>query len=209
LLDIYASAEKRPPDIRKIKEIAGECFMPMGYGGGITGIDQIKEIFQAGVEKVVLNYSAAMNISLVTHASKLFGNQSIVASMDVKKNLWGKYSVYTLNGRKSLGVSPVEYAQKMEQAGAGEIFLNSIERDGTYSGYDVPLVRQVAESVGIPVVACGGASSVEDMAAAVRQGGASAVAAGSMFVFHGKHKAVLINFPTQEELKRKLYRVDK
>lgn len=203
-LDIQCTAQKRRPDLGLIREIATECYMPLAYGGGITTVAEVKEILKAGVEKVVINSALADNPQLLREASNLFGSQSIVASMDVGKNLFGKYVVYTHNGRKSAGSDPVAYAKAMEAAGAGEIFLNAIHCDGAYSGYDLNLVKQVSSAVNVPVIACGGARHVQDFADAVKAG-ASAVAAGSMFVFHGPHKAVLINFPSQETLKSQLY----
>jgi imidazole glycerol-phosphate synthase subunit HisF len=204
ILDISATTEKKAPNILAIKEIASEAFMPLGYGGGITKIDEIKELITAGVEKVVLNTSAFENPKLVSEGAAYVGSQSIVVSIDVKKNLWGKYKVFVKNGSKNTDIDPVEYAKKMQMAGAGELFLNSIERDGTFEGYDTELIKSVAKAVDIPVVAIGGAAEIEDFAKAV-QSGASAVSAGSMFVFQRPHRAVLISYPAQKELKEKLF----
>jgi cyclase len=204
VLDISATAEKRPPDLQKIKDIAGEAFMPLGYGGGITKLDQIKALIAAGVEKTILNTSAYRNPELVSEGARYVGSQSIVVSMDVKKNLWGQYRVYVQGGSKNTNLDPVAYARQMEEAGAGELLLNSIDRDGTFGGYDTELIRQVSEQVNIPIIAIGGAGSVDDFATAVKSG-ASAVSAGSMFVFQRPHRAVLISYPSQEELKQKLY----
>lgn len=204
ILDISATAEKRPPNLQQIREIAGEAFMPLGYGGGITKLEEIRELITAGVEKVILNTSAYENPDLVKGGSRYVGSQSVVVSMDVGKNFWGKYKVYIRNGTKSIEVDPVAYARQVEKAGAGELLLNSIDRDGTYAGYDTELISLISKAVNIPVVALGGASSVEDMASAVRSG-ASAVSAGSMFVFQRPHRAVLISYPQQKELKEKLF----
>ena len=204
ILDISATQENRAPNIQQIKEIAGEAFMPLGYGGGITKIAEIAELIKAGVEKVVLNTAAFNNPALVTEGAKYVGSQSIVISIDVKKNLWGKYKVFIQNGSKNTSVDPVEYAKKMEDAGAGEIFLNSIDKDGTFSGYDNELIKLVSSSVSIPVVAIGGAASVNDFSQAI-QNGASAVSAGSMFVFQLPHRAVLISYPPQDVLKRAFF----
>lgn len=204
ILDISASAEKRGPNIQQIKEIAGEAFMPLAYGGGISSIREIKELITAGVEKVVLNSSAFDNPALISEGAKWVGSQSIVVSMDIRKNWLGKFKVYTQNGAKNTGLDPLTYARRMEQAGAGEIFLNSIERDGTFEGYDTLLIEQVSAAVNIPVVAVGGAGSVEDFAVAVRHG-ASGVAAGSLFVFQRPHRAVLISYPGQQELRTKVF----
>lgn len=205
LLDISARAEKRPPNIRQIKEIAGEAFMPLAYGGGITRLDEIRELIVAGVEKAVLNSAAFTNPTLVEEGAKYVGSQSIVVSIDVKKNVWGKYKVYTENGTRNTGIDPLDYARQMEKAGAGELLLNAIDRDGTFSGYDTELIRQVSAGVGIPLVAIGGAARVDDFLPAVRSG-ASAISAASMFVFQGPHRAVLISYPGQQELKEKLFK---
>jgi len=204
ILDISATAENRPPNIAQIKEIAGEAFMPLAYGGGITRLEEIRDLISAGVEKVVMNTSAFNNPDLISEGARYIGSQSMVVSIDVKKNIWGKYKVFVQNGSRNTGLDPVEYARQMESAGAGELILNSIEKDGTFGGYDTELIRLVSSSVNIPVVAIGGASNVDDFAQAVRHG-ASAVAAGSMFVFQGPHRAVLISYPSQPDLKEKLY----
>lgn len=204
VLDIDASREKRGPDFEKIKEIAGEAFIPLAYGGGISTIAEIKELFYIGVEKVVLNYNAVHHPALITEAAKLVGSQSVVVSIDVKKNLFGKYKVFTANGTENTQLDPVEFAKKMEAAGAGEIFLNTIDNDGTYSGYNLELTKKISSELSIPLIICGGASTVEDFKQAV-QHGASAVAAGSMFVFQRPHNAVLISYPSQEELRTRLY----
>jgi cyclase len=204
VLDIDATREKRAPNLQKIKEIASEAFIPLAYGGGITSIEEIKELFYIGVEKIILNYSAVHNPALITEAARLAGSQSVVISIDAKKNLFGKYKVYTRNGTENTGADPAEFAIKMQESGAGEIFLNVIDKDGTYSGYDLELIKKVSSGLSIPLIACGGAASIEDFGEAVRNG-ASAVAAGSMFVFQRPHNAVLISYPSQEELKSKLY----
>lgn len=204
ILDIDASRGRRPPNFQQIREIASEAFIPLAYGGGISTIDEVKQLFYLGVEKIILNYSAVYNLSLITQAAKLVGSQSVVASIDVKKNLFGRYKVYTKNGEESTREDPDVFAKKMIDAGAGEIFLNSIDNDGTYAGYDLELIKKVSNISSVPVIACGGASTVNDFYNAV-QHGASAVAAGSMFVFQRPHRAVLISYPSQKELKENLY----
>ena len=205
VIDISATAEKRGPNIERIKEIASEAFMPLAYGGGITKVNEIRDLISSGVEKVILNYSAWKNPALVTEGAKIVGSQSVVVSIDVKRNIWGKYKVYTQNGRMNTGIHPVTYAKQMEDAGAGEIILNAIDRDGTFEGYDTMLLQEVSSAVQIPVVAIGGAGSVEDMRAAISNG-ASAVAAGSLFVFQRPHRAVLISYPSQQELREKIFK---
>jgi cyclase len=201
-LDITATVEKRPPQFKLLSEIAGECFMPLGYGGGIRTVEDIREILSVGMEKVIINSYAVENPAFIRQAADLFGSQSVVVSMDVKRTFFGKYELYTHGGKKPTGRDPVSFAVEMQQMGAGELFLNSIDRDGTMQGYDIDLIKKVTESVSIPVIACGGAGGLDDFADAVDKGGASAVAAGSFFVFQGKHRAVLISFPSPEELQR-------
>ena len=200
VIDIDASKENKAPNIAKIAEIASEAFMPMAYGGGITTIAQIKEILYNGIEKVIINKAAHTTPHLITQAANLFGNQSIVVSIDVKKVFLKGYRVSIENGKKNTGLHPVEFAITAEKLGVGEILLNSIDKDGTFTGYDLALIQQVSKAVNIPVIAIGGASSVEDFAKA-KQAGASAVSAGSMFVFQRPHKAVLISYPTRKEIK--------
>jgi cyclase len=203
-LDITATVEQRKPPIKLISEIATECFMPFCYGGGITTIEDIAELFKLGVEKVAINTQAVENPSLIKEAAERFGNQSIVVSIDVKKNMFGKYRVLTHGGRKATKCDPVDFAVRMQELGAGELFLNSIDRDGTRQGYDLELIRKVSESVNIPIIACGGADSLDDFADAIKQGGASAVSAGSMFVFQGQYRAVLITYPSLKALENRL-----
>lgn len=204
VLDIDATREKRGPDFEKLKEIAGEAFIPMAYGGGITTIEEIKQLFYLGVEKIILNHAAIHNPSLVSAAAAMVGSQSVVVSVDVKKNIFGKYKVYSNNGTNNTGLDPADFAFKMQQAGAGEIMLNVIDRDGTYLGYDLPLIKSITGKLRIPVIACGGATDVAGFLPAV-QSGASALAAGSMFVFQRPHQAVLISYPTQSQLIEKLF----
>lgn len=200
VLDITATVEKREPNFKMIGEIATECFMPFCYGGGVNSIATLDRLFSLGVEKVAINSAAMANRALVTEAAGKFGSQAVVVSIDVKTKLLGGYEVVTHSGTRMSGLDPVRYATMMEQAGAGEILLTSIDRDGTFSGYDLDLVKQVTATVSIPVIACGGASRVADFGRAVNEAGASAVAAGSMVMYQGENRAVLINFPTPGEL---------
>jgi len=202
LLDITATIENRKPNIELIRDIAGECFMPLAYGGGIRSLEDIRNIFFVGAEKVVLNSYAVENPAFVREASAVFGSQSIVVSIDVKRTLLGKYEVYYASGGRNAKIDPVKHAVRMAELGAGEIFLNSIDRDGTQKGYDLELIRRVASAIDVPMVACGGAGSLNDFVSAVYEGGASAVAAASMFVFHGKHRAVLIQYPKYSVLEK-------
>lgn len=200
VLDISATKEKRAPNILQISDLAGEAFMPLSYGGGITTMTQVKKILYEGAEKVILNTSAFKNLDLITQISEQFGSQSAVVSIDVKRDWLGNYKVYLQNGSKRTGMTPIEFAKKAEQAGAGEIILMAIDRDGTYQGFDINLVKQVAEAVTIPVVACGGASHMDDFVKVVNIGSASAVAAGSLFVYASEQRGIMINYPKQEIL---------
>jgi cyclase len=198
LLDIAATKENIQINFKKLSEIAGEAFMPMAYGGGIATYKDAQRIFDCGFEKVIINSAAEKNPSLITKIAKTYGAQSAVLSMDVKRDLFGRYRVYTRGGTKNIGLPPVEYAKKMELTGAGEIFLNAIHKDGTWNGYDIEIIKQVSKAVNIPVIASGGASGMDDFKKAIIDGGASAVAAASMFVYQKKGKGVLITFPTEE-----------
>lgn len=201
-LDITATLEQRKPPFELLAKITDECFMPFGYGGGIRSLDEVRQLLSMGVEKVAVNSVAVEDPAFVTAAADMVGSQSVVVSIDVKKNLLGKYQVYTHSGKVNTGLDPVKFAEKMQAAGAGEIFLNSIDRDGTMQGYDLDLVRRVSQAISIPLVACGGAKDLNDLVAVVEQSGAAAAAAGSMFVFQGRHRAVLISYPDPGELKR-------
>jgi len=199
LLDILATREKKEPDLKKISNIASECFMPFAYGGGIRTIEQAQKILALGSEKVIVNSYALENPEFVCTLSGKFGSQSIVISIDSRKDLLGRYRVWSHGGTRNTGIDPVAYAKKMEASGAGEIFLNSIDRDGTMKGYDLELIKQVSSEISIPVVACGGAGTIEDFGNAISYG-ASAVAAGSFFVFQGPHRAVMITYPEPDVL---------
>lgn len=204
VLDIEASRINKRVDLGFLKDLASECFMPLSYGGGISSVDQMKSIFYLGIEKIVLNTAFVRNPSLITEASKLFGAQSVVVSIDARKSFLGKYVVSSKCGTESVSDDVITLARKAEDLGAGEILLNSIDRDGTMQGYDLKLIKTVTEVLSIPVIACGGASSVQDFRAAVKDAGASAVSAGAMFVFYGPHRAVLINVPSRLEIRRAL-----
>lgn len=204
ILDISATAQKRPPNFLKIQEFTSEAFMPLGYGGGISSIEHMDKLISLGVEKVILNSAAINNPALVEKASKFIGSQSIVISIDVKINWLGQYKVYASNGKQNTGIDPTHFAKQMESAGAGEIILNSIDRDGTYEGYDLKLIEHVSSSVQIPLIALGGAGKIKDFKLAI-QAGASAAAAGSLFLYQGPHRAVLISYPSQQDFEEFIY----
>lgn len=197
VLDFTASKENRSIDFKKIAEIAGEAFMPLGYGGGIKSFDDAKKVFDAGYEKIVLNTILFSDINLIEKIASVFGSQAVVGSLDVKKKLFGNYKVYSTSGLVNTGNEPIEWTKKLEQMGVGEIILNTIDNDGTWNGYDLALINSVSKSINIPVIACGGAATINDLKSAV-SAGASAVAAGSMFVYQRKGMGVLITFPADQ-----------
>lgn len=199
LLDTRASVDGCEPRFDMVRNVASECFMPLCYGGGITRVQQMERLFWSGVEKVSINAAAVEDPELIREASRAFGAQSIVVAMDVKKTRLGGRKVHVARGTKNTGLDPVEHARRMEEAGAGELLLHSVDRDGTREGYDLDLVHSVSEAVSIPVIASGGAGNLDHFRDAVLAG-AAAVSAGSLFVFHGKHRAVLITYPEPHEL---------
>jgi cyclase len=199
-LDILAARERRSPPFELISQIASECFMPLCYGGGVRTIPDIRRLLAIGIEKVAVNSFAHERPSFIREAADLFGSSSVIVSIDVKKRRFGGKEVVTNGGERWTGIDPVAFAVEMERQGAGELLLNSVDRDGSMTGYDLELVKQVSTAVSIPVIACGGAGSINDLGSAITFGGASAAAAGSLFVFHGPHRAVLITYPSPAEL---------
>lgn len=202
-LDILATRDNREAPYALIETIAAECFMPFAYGGGVRSVEEMRRLFKLGVEKVSLNTHAFLNPRLVPQAADRFGGQSVIVSIDVRRG-WRGYEVVVAGGRRRTGVDPVVYAEKVQEQGAGEILLTSIDRDGMMGGYDVDLIHRVAGAVNIPVIACGGAGHVQHFGEAVKQGGAAAVAAGSLLVYQGKGLGVLVSFPDREELEAAL-----
>jgi cyclase len=200
-LDIRATIEKRQPNFKILAEIANECFMPLSYGGGVNDAEMAKKILSIGFEKIVLNTAAYTNPKLVTQIANYSGNQSVVGSIDVKKNLFGKYQIFTDDGRTKQTKDPVQWGKELEDLGAGELLLTSMDKEGTWSGYDVDLILKVTEAVTIPVIANGGAGSLDHIGQVIKNGHASAVALGSMVVYQQKGMGVLVNFPDSEKLK--------
>lgn len=208
LLDISASKNNRIPDFDHISEIVSEAFMPLSYGGGINDIDHADRLFYAGVEKLTVNKSFHYNPELVEKIAARYGSQSISVSIDSGKNWLGSNYAYINNGKTKTKYTPLELAVKAEDHGAGEILLNSISRDGTYQGYELDLIEKITSKVKIPLVVCGGAGNLDDFVEAIRAG-ASAVAAGSMFVFQRPNQAVLISYPSVEEIENSIYTLRK
>lgn len=211
-LDIMASRshgilgriKKHQIPFEVVQKISRECLMPLTYGGGISSIDEVRALFNCGVEKVAINTRAVLNPPLIHEISDVFGSQSTIVSIDAKKRSDGHYEVMINGGETETGLSPVDHAHEMESLGAGELMINSIDCDGTMAGYDIDLVQQVCDAVSIPVVACGGAGKINDFRRAYYDGHASALAAGSLFVYHGRKRAVLISYPTKAELEETL-----
>jgi len=200
VLDIDATLEKKEPDYTMIKHLAEECRMPLCYGGGVTTSGQVERIVQLGVEKVAISSAAIENYDLVTEAAESVGNQSVVVVLDVKKSLISRrYEVWTHNGSRNTRACPSEVALQMEKAGAGEIVVNSIDNDGRMKGYDFALVERIRESISVPLTVLGGSGSLDDIGRLIRTYGAIGAAAGSLFVFKGVYRAVLINYPNRAE----------
>lgn len=194
-LDISKKKSSKKPNFQLISDVASEAFMPMCYGGGVSSIEEMKTIYRLGVEKISLNTIAFENPNFVREASKIFGSSSVVGSIDYKKDLFGKVRVKTGNGKKWTKYTPIEYAKHIEDLGVGEILLTSIDFEGMMSGYDLDLIREISQSVKIPVIANGGAGNFQDFEKVFSLTDASAVSAGSVFVYYGKYNAVLINYP--------------
>lgn len=205
LLDIGVAKAGKEPDFNLLREIASECFIPFGYGGGIRTLEQARRAFDAGVEKVVLNTALHRAPKLASKIARMYGNQAVVASIDVKKGLLGGPKVMTECGSRRVSGDVTDIARNAVDAGAGEILLTAMDRDGTFDGYDMELIRRVTAAVDVPVIASGGARGIPDFLAAIKEGGASAVAAGAHFVFKGPHRAVLVNYPSQAVLREGLF----
>ncbi len=199
ICDIDASKGKESPNFRLLEAIASEAFMPVGYGGGIRKADDALRVFSLGMEKVLFSSALRNQPLLIEEIVALAGSQSVVASIDVRRTILGKAVAYVDGGRTSTGEDPITWAQRAVSLGVGEVIVSSIDRDGTSSGFDLDLIEKVAASVSVPIVALGGARGLNDFSFALDHG-ASAVAAGSFFVFHGKHRAVLITYPTPEDI---------
>ncbi len=199
-LDITASKEKREPSYEILKEISNECFMPLSYGGGIDSLSKAEQIFKIGFEKVILNSATFTHPNLISEIAAIYGNQAVIAAIDVKKNIWGKYEVYGYHGTINYKKNPVDWVKEMEKSGAGEILLTNIDREGTWKGFDTDILKMVSNATVLPVIANGGAGSVADIGDAVKKGKASAVAIGSMVVYQQKEMGVLVNFPDKQKL---------
>jgi imidazole glycerol-phosphate synthase subunit HisF len=203
-LDIQASVNKTEPNFKLLAEIANECFMPLGYGGGLTHLDQVKRIFNIGLEKVAVNSHAHINPNFITDIAKIFGNQAVIASIDVKKNFFGKYEVVSKSASQKHKVTVLEWAKEMENRRAGEILLTSVDREGTWSGFDLELIKSITSVVSVPVIANGGAGNMTHIVDGKKIAHASALALGSMVVYQKQGMGVLINYPDRKILEREL-----
>jgi len=205
VLDIDATVKGKEPDYKLISHLASESRMPLCYGGGIRSADQIEKIIGLGVEKVSVSSVAMETPALISEAASRVGSQSVVVVIDVKKTgLFSRYEVVTHNGTRRTGHDPAEFVRKMAEFGAGEIVINSVDRDGVMKGYDLDLIEQVRQAIHLPLTVLGGAGSFDDFKGLIERYGIIGAAAGSLFVFKGKYRAVLINYPNQEE-KEKLF----
>ena len=205
IFDIDATVKGLEPNYSLIERIANQSRMPLCYGGGVKTVEQAQRIFGLGIEKIALSSSVLHNPTLITEIADRVGSQSVIVVLDVKKKLLGGYEVYTHNGKKSTGINPFKFAEEAEKLGAGEIIINSIDQDGVMKGYDLGLINKIRSSISLPLTVLGGAGSLEDIKKVLDQHGIIGVASGSLFVFKGVYKAVLINYPSKEE-KENLYR---
>jgi cyclase len=190
-----------------IEKLANQSRMPLCYGGGVKTVEQAQKIFGLGIEKIALSSAVTQTPQLVTEIAHRVGSQSVIVVLDVKKKMLGGYMVYTHNGKKATGINPVKFAKELEQLGCGEIIINSIDQDGLMKGYELNLIDKIAEAVSIPLTVLGGAGSLSDIEKVIDKHGVIGVAAGSLFVFKGPYKAVLINYPTQLE-KNKIFKIN-
>lgn len=201
-LDINATKENRIADLQLVKSVSEEANMPFSIGGGIKTTDQIRSLLSAGAEKVIIGSEACLRPEFIKEASETFGSSTITVCIDISSNIFGKESVYIQNGRKKTNFNPLEFAQQMESMGAGELILQSVKRDGTRIGYAKEIIQKIADSTTIPTVALGGASSVEEMLQFYLETNISGLGAGSIFVYQGKRKGVLINYPEKKEIRK-------
>jgi cyclase len=200
VLDIDATVQRKEPDYKMIANLAAECRMPLCYGGGVHTVEQVQTIISLGVEKVALSAAAVHTPALISDAAERVGSQSIVVVMDVKRaGLLRRHEVFICNGTKATGLDPVTFARHVEALGAGEVVVNAIERDGAMQGYDLDLIARVRDAVSLPMTVMGGAGSLADIQGLISRFGIIGAAAGSFFVFKGKYRAVLINYPQQVE----------
>ncbi|WKL45045.1 AglZ/HisF2 family acetamidino modification protein [Flavobacterium sp. ZE23DGlu08] len=206
IFDIDATVLGKEPNYSLIERLASQSMMPLCYGGGVKTVEQAQRIFSLGIEKIALSSAVLHNPKLITEISDRVGAQSVIVVLDVKKKILGGYEVYTHNGKKATGINPFKFVEEAQKLGAGEIVINSIDKDGVMKGYDLDLIAKVREKISLPMTVLGGAGSLDDIEKVIDQHGVIGVAAGSLFVFKGPYKAVLINYPTQLE-KNKMFKI--
>mgnify|MGYP000706365344 CR=1 FL=1 len=206
VFDIDATVLGKEPNYSLIERLASQSMMPLCYGGGVKTVEQAQRIFSLGIEKIALSSAVLQNPKLITEISDRVGAQSVIVVLDVKKKLLGGYEVYTHNGKKATGINPFKFVEDVQKLGAGEIVINSIDKDGIMKGYDLDLIAKIREKISLPMTVLGGAGTLEDIEKVIDQHGVIGVAAGSLFVFKGPYKAVLINYPTQLE-KNKIFKI--
>ncbi len=199
IFDIDATVKGLEPNYSLIERIANQSRMPLCYGGGVRTVEQAQKIFGLGIEKIALSSAVLQNPQLITQIAERVGAQSVIVVLDVKKKIFGGYEVYTHNGKKSTGINPFKFAEEAQKLGAGEIIINSIDQDGVMKGYDMGLIDKVREKISLPLTVLGGAGSLDDIKKVIDKHGIIGVAAGSLFVFKGVYKAVLINYPSFDE----------
>jgi cyclase len=203
LLDIGGARRRAPADVDQLRQYAEECFIPLAYGGGLTNLDEMQAVLAAGYEKVIVNTLLAEAPEVVREATNMFGSQAVVASIDVR-GLNGRRSAWVRGGTQDTGADPAQWAMRAAKLGVGEIILTSIDAEGTMEGYDLPLIQEVTEVVEVPVIAHGGAGRRAELGRPVREAGASAVAAGSLFVFQRSRESVVINYPSRRQIEQLL-----
>lgn len=207
IFDIDATVLRRDPNYSLIERLASQSMMPLCYGGGVKTVEQAQRIFRLGIEKIAISSAVLENPLLITEISERVGSQSVIVVLDVKKKLFGGYEIFTHNGKKATGINPLIFVEKAQRLGAGEIVINSIDKDGLMKGFDLDLIDKVREMITIPMTVLGGAGSLEDIEKVIDKHGVIGVAAGSLFVFKGPYKAVLINYPTQLQ-KNKIFKIN-
>ena len=203
-LDIDASVENKEPNYKMIEDIASECFMPLCYGGGVKTLDQMKKIYSLGVEKISISSAAIENPNLIQEAANIFGNQSVIVTVDIKKDFFGKKKVFINNGKKNTKINPVDFIKRVEALGTGEIVVNSIDHDGVMKGYDIELLKEIKSNIKVPVIALGGAGNLNHIKEIFEISKVDAVACGSMFVYQGPLKGVLISYPSYQKIQELL-----
>lgn len=200
VLDIDATIQNKEPNYKRIENLASECRMPLCYGGGIKNVQQAQRIFALGVEKIAISSAAIGNFNLLKEIAQIVGNQSVVVVLDVgKRKLSNRYDIWTHNATKNTKKNPIEFAKELQEVGVGEIVINSIDRDGTMKGYDYAIIEKIREQIDIPMTVLGGVGSLKDIEDLIDRYGIIGAAAGSLFVFKGSYRAVLITYPTIQE----------